>query len=93
MRDVDLRLLSVGGFLASGDGTDWRYQILHSVVEPMVLEEVTHGYLVARLGSRLGCTDGCCCMSAGIGPEKRDDTFLIAYVAASAQPIRCGDVT
>lgn len=95
MGEIAERLVTVEEFLAWDDGTDRRYQLLRGAITMMAPAQVIHGNLVVRAGAQLQAKlrHGCSPISeAGIKPPHRADTYYVADLAVTCQPLERGEV-
>jgi Uma2 family endonuclease len=95
MPEAAERLWTVDEFLAWDDGTDRRYQLLRGVATMMAPPQAGHGALVIQLGAllRAGLRRPCTAVGqAGIKPPHRNDTYYVADLAITCEPLRRGQV-
>jgi Uma2 family endonuclease len=88
--------MTLGEFLSWDDGTDTRYELWDGVVVAMAPPMAPHGRLALALGGELRAAlrsrPPCGAFSeAGIALPDRNDTFYVADIAVTCQPLRAED--
>jgi Uma2 family endonuclease len=96
MAEPAIRRMTLGEFLAWEDGTDTRYELWGGTVVAMAPPMPLHGRLaaalIAELRTALRARPPCAVYTeAGIALPDRDDTFYVADVAVSCEPLRAED--
>jgi Uma2 family endonuclease len=96
MAEPATRRMSLEEFLSWDDGTDTRYELWGGVVTAMAPPLARHGLLALALGGEiragLPARPPCRALSeAGIALPDRDDTFYVADIAVTCEPLRAED--
>ena len=96
MAEPATRRMTVDEFLSWDDGSDSRYELWEGVVVAMAPPMPAHGRLVMTLGGEISAAlrarPPCGVFGeAGIALPDRNDTFYIADIAVSCEPLRRED--
>ena len=96
MAEPATRRMSLDEFLAWDDGTDTRYELWGGGVVAMAPPMARHGLLALALGGEiraaLRARSPCRALSeAGIALPDRNDTFYVADIAVTCEPLRAED--
>jgi Uma2 family endonuclease len=96
MAEPATRRMSLDEFLSWDDGTDTRYELWGGVVVAMAPPMARHGRLALALGGELRAVlrsrPRCGAFSeAGIALPDRNDTFYVADIAVTCEPLRAED--
>ena len=96
MAEPAIRRMTVDEFLRWDDGTDARYELVDGFVVAMAPPVPRHGTLTLRLGGAIDAalrTRPPCSAhgEAGIVRPDRDDTFYVADIAVTCDPLQPDD--
>ena len=96
MAEPATRRMSLEEFLSWDDGTDTRYELWGGVVTAMAPPTARHGRLALALGGEIRAAlrsrAPCGAFSeAGISLPDRNDTFYVADIAVTCEPLRAED--